>query len=134
MKTVILLTEKLCLAIQIVIFCIFIFFTMLSVINSSVSITELEFILIVSLLYFFGSILKSVVFSKILKLDLSYKGQNTFRYVSKVFKLIWIIVFLITAVISLIYKIHYYFILASIVNCFSITLQFSIIKYFEIKG
>lgn len=134
MKNIILLIENLCLAIQIAIFCIFIFFTIFSVINSSVSISELEFLLIVSLVYFFGSILKSVVFSKILKLDLSYKGPNIFEYVHKVFKLIWFVVFLIIAIISLIYKIHYYFILASIVNCFSITLQFSIIKYFKIKG
>ena len=134
MKSIILLIENLCLAIQIAIFSVFIFFTMFSVMNLSLSITELEFLLIVSLVCFFGSILKSVVFSKILKLDLSYKGPNTFGYVHKVFKLIWLIVFLVIAIISLIYKIHYYFILASIVNCFSIVLQYSIIKYFKLKG
>lgn len=134
MKKVILFIENIFLVIQIIMFSLFIVFTAFSCMNSENSIDDFEFVLVVSIVYFFITLLKSVVFSKMLKLDLSYKGPNTFAYVSKPFKWFWAVLFIVIAICSIVFKIHYYFVIASILNCFSIVLQYSYIKYFKLKG
>lgn len=90
----------------------------------------LEANLVILLVFLFVSVIKSVIFSKILKLDLSYKGPDTFDFISKWLKLSGLILFALIAIYSLIFHIHYYFIITCAFTIFSILYQFSVIKYF----
>ncbi len=91
----------------------------------------LEAAFVISIIFFFITALKSVVFSKIIKLDLSYKGPDTFDFLPKWVKILSVSLALIGIGASLIFKIHFYFILTIIINIFSIVLQLSILKYFR---
>ena len=90
---------------------------------------EANFVLLLVLL--FVSAIRSVIFSKILKLDLSYKGPNTLDFLPKWLKLSCLILFVLTAVYALIFHIHYYFIITCAFTTFSLLIQFSFIKYFS---
>lgn len=129
----ILFIEGLFLTVQAVYFLIFISLTIISSIltKESADIDGLEANLIVLLIYLFASALKSVIFSKILKLDLSYKGPDTFDFLPKWLIFSGIILFVLILLCSIIFKIHYYFILTCAFTIFSIIYQFSVIKYFS---
>lgn len=91
----------------------------------------LEANLVLLLVLLFVSAIRSVIFSKILKLDLSYKGPDTFNFLPKWLKLSCLILFVLTAVYALIFHIHYYFIITCAFTTFSLLIQFSFIKYFS---
>ena len=131
----ILFIEGLFLIVQAVYFSIFITLTVISSPPIKASPDEnldmfLEANLVILLIYLFASAMKSVIFSKILKLDLSYKGPDTFDFIPKYLKLSGLILFALIAIYSLIFHIHYYFIITCAFTTFSIIIQFSVIKYF----
>ena len=129
----ILFIEWLFLTVQALYFLIFISLTVGSSILTKSPADEdgLEANLIILLVFLFVSVLKSVVFSKILKLDLSYKGPNTFEFLPKWLIFSGIILFVLILLCSIIFKIHYFFIMTCAFTIFSILYQFSVIKYFS---
>lgn len=131
----ILFVEGLFLTVQAAYFLMFVVFTVISSPPIKASPDEnleafLEASLVILMIFLFASAFKSVIFSKILKLDLSYKGPDTFDFLPKRLKLSALILFVITALYSLIFHIHHYFIITCAFTIFSLVLQLSFIKYF----
>lgn len=129
----ILFIEGLFLTVQTVYFLIFYALTIISsaLVKESDDANGLEANLIILLVFLFASALKSVIFSKILKLDLSYKGPDTLDFLPKWLKLSGLILFVFTVIYSLIFHIHHYFIITCAFTILSILIQFSVIKYFS---
>ena len=131
-KRVISLIKILFLTVHIIVFTGFafcIFFDLARGVRVSNDVLEAAFV--ISLIFLFAAAIKSVVFSKIIKLDLSYKGPDTFDFLSKWVKILSVFLALIGIVLSLILKLHFYFILTIIINTFSIVYQLSVLKYFR---
>ena len=135
-RKAILFVEGLFLTVQAVYFSLFYVLTVISSPPIKASPDEnleafLEANLVILLLFLFATAIKSVIFSKILKLDLSYKGPDTFDFLPKWLKFSALILFALTAVYSLIFHIHHFFIITCAFTILSLVMQFSVMKYFS---
>lgn len=136
MKKGVLIFERILLVIQIVVYIFMLFNTMVLVVfDCSISKNEivdfLESQLIITLLIFFVSILFSVLCSKFLKFELTYKGPDLLNELPKRSKVLALLFSIVLISISLILKMHYYFILTVIVWHFSIVYHKTFLSYIK---
>lgn len=88
-------------------------------------------LLIITLFYEFAFLFFSAIMSKIIKVDLSYKGTDAFSLVSRKFTIIIVTIGIILIAYALITKIQIEFIVMIITMIFSITLESGITKLFK---
>lgn len=135
-RKAILFIEGLFLTVQTAYFLLFAAFTVISSPPIKATPDEnleafLEASLVILLVFLFATAMKSVIFSKILGLDLSYKGPDTFDFLPKWLKRSALILFALTVVYSLIFHIHHFFIITCAFTILSLVLQLSVMKYFS---
>lgn len=112
---------------------LFIYFTVYTIIGSKpfgdfITDKDIEIQLIISIIYEFVYFAISVIISKILKKDLSYKGIDVFILIPKKFIAIICILALVIIIYSVIAGISSEFIIMIAFMLFSITLQIGLIK------
>ena len=101
--------------------------------SQSELITTLEINLLISSVIIFICFITDTVVSKILHVDLTYKGPDLISKISIGIKLASVLFVLIIIMISFIFKIHYYFIVSSVISLFAILYNYSLSVYIKRK-
>lgn len=136
MKKSILIFENVLLAIQIVVYIFMLLNTIILVafdcsISKNDVVDFLETQLIITLFLFFFSIFFIVLFSKFLKLKLTYKGPDLLSELSKISKVLALLSLIIFIAFSLSFKLHYYFIITILVWHFSILYHIAFLSHIK---
>lgn len=92
----------------------------------------LDFQLIIALLYEFFFFAVSLIISKVLKKDLSYKGADFLRLVPKIISIFTAFLAIVLIAYTVIFKIGIEFVVTVIVMLFSIVIEIGITKLFFI--
>lgn len=115
---------------------LFLFFTVYTIIGSKpfgdfITDKDIEIQLIISIIYEFVYFAISVIISKVLKKDLSFKGPNVIKLIPKpVILIVGVIIAAIIIYISIL-KISIMFLIMCIVMLFSILIQYGTVKYLK---
>lgn len=115
---------------------LFLYFTVYTIIGSKpfgnfITNKDIEFQFIFFLIYEFVCFAISLIISKVLKKDLSFKGTDVIKLIPKPIILIVGVIIVSLFIYNSIYKISVVFLIMCIVMLFSIIIQYGIVKYLK---
>lgn len=133
MKKVIYIINSVLLISNILLFVLFVIYTLAGFrpFGSYTTDKDIEFQLLVTLIFEFLFFTLSKLFSLILKIDLSFKGTEILNLVPRTVMFLVVILALFLIVYSIIIRINIEFIVTIVVMVFSILLEFGITKMFK---
>ena len=133
MKKTIYIINKILLLLNIILFIYFIIYTILGTypLGNYISSDDINFQLVLSLIFEFTSIFITTLLSLIIKIDLSYKGKEILNFISTPLLFFIIIATMLTIIYSIAIKINIKFIIMIIVMSTFILLESGITRMFK---